>query len=127
MVFAKKMSKEDQLESKTEVEIYLAEAREKLLDKFDNLKWWKVSSSKYPILALIARDVFGVPMPTVASESTFSTGGHILDPYRSSLSPRMVDVVICAQNCIEIHYCLVIWSHQMRQKQLINVLTFIYQ
>ncbi|KAF7826406.1 zinc finger BED domain-containing protein RICESLEEPER 2-like [Senna tora] len=87
----------DQLESKTEIKIYLAKAREKMSDKFDILNWWKVSSSKYPILALIASDVLAVPMSIVASESTFSTGGHVLDPYRSSLSPRMVEALICAQ------------------------------
>ncbi|KAF7807466.1 zinc finger BED domain-containing protein RICESLEEPER 2-like [Senna tora] len=97
-VFVEEMSREDQLESKTEVEIYLAEAREKVSDKFDILNWWKVSSSKYPILALIARDVLVIPMSIVASESAFSTGGCVLDPYRSSLSPRMVDALICAQN-----------------------------
>ncbi|KAF7826425.1 zinc finger BED domain-containing protein RICESLEEPER 2-like [Senna tora] len=98
MVFAEEMSKEDRLESKTEVEIYLAEAREKMSDKFDILNWWKVNSSKYLILALITSDVLVVPMSTVASESTFSTRGHVLDPYRSSLSPRMVEALICAQN-----------------------------
>ncbi|KAF7820633.1 zinc finger BED domain-containing protein RICESLEEPER 2-like [Senna tora] len=74
-VFVEEMSKEDQLESKTEVEIYLAEAREKVSDKFDILNWWKVNSSKYPILALITRDVLAIPMSTVAFESAFSTGG----------------------------------------------------
>ncbi|KAF7822109.1 zinc finger BED domain-containing protein RICESLEEPER 2-like [Senna tora] len=97
-VFVEEMSMEDQLESKTEVEIYLAEAREKVSVKFDILNWWKVSSSKYPIIALIARDVLAIPMSTVAFESAFSTGGRVLDPYRSSLSPKLVEALICAQN-----------------------------
>ncbi|GFZ21728.1 hypothetical protein Acr_29g0008900 [Actinidia rufa] len=65
---------------------------------FDILAWWKANSSKYLALSQLARDVLAMPISTVASESTFSTGGRILDPFRSSLSPMMVEVLICAQN-----------------------------
>ncbi|CAN0876612.1 Putative AC transposase [Linum grandiflorum] len=62
--------------------------------------WWKVNSSKYPILAMMARDVLAIPVSTVASESAFSTGGRVLDVFRSSLSPLVVESLICAQNWI---------------------------
>ncbi|KAG5566734.1 hypothetical protein RHGRI_002319 [Rhododendron griersonianum] len=39
-----------------------------------------------------------MPVSTVASESAFSTGGRVLDPFRSSLSPSMVDTLVCTQN-----------------------------
>ncbi|KAL7208295.1 hypothetical protein ACSBR1_030115 [Camellia fascicularis] len=39
-----------------------------------------------------------MPISTVASESAFSTGGRILDPFRSSLSPSMVEALKCTQN-----------------------------
>ena len=35
---------------------------------------------------------------TIASESAFRTGGHVLDPFSSSLSPLTVETLICCQN-----------------------------
>ncbi|XP_054777725.1 zinc finger BED domain-containing protein RICESLEEPER 1-like [Prosopis cineraria] len=51
-------------------------------DDFDILTWWKLI----------------LPISTVASESVFSTGGRVVDDYRSSLSPKMIEALICAQN-----------------------------
>ncbi|GFZ20755.1 hypothetical protein Acr_28g0014600 [Actinidia rufa] len=65
---------------------------------FDILVWWKNNSNKYPILSQIARDVLAISVSTVASKSAFSTGGRILDPFRSSLLPSMVETLICTQN-----------------------------
>ena len=50
------------------------------------------------MLSKMAKDVLVVPVLIVASESTFSTGGCIVDPFRSSLSPLMVQNLVCAQN-----------------------------
>ena len=39
-----------------------------------------------------------MPISTVAFELAFSTKGHIIDPFRSSLAPKMVEVLVCTQN-----------------------------
>ena len=62
--------------------------------------WWKTNTGKYPILARIARDIFAIPILTVASKSVFSMGGRVLDSFRSSLTPVMVEALICTQNWI---------------------------
>ena len=53
------------------------------------------------MLSKLARDVLVVPVSTIASESAFGTGGHILDPFRSSLSPLMVQNLVCAQDWLQ--------------------------
>ena len=83
-----------------DVDRYLSDAIEGEEDaKFDILNWWRVNgASKYPILALIARDILAIPVSTIASESCFSTSGRIIDSFRTSLSPKMVEALICTQN-----------------------------
>uniref|UniRef100_A0A803LSM8 HAT C-terminal dimerisation domain-containing protein n=1 Tax=Chenopodium quinoa TaxID=63459 RepID=A0A803LSM8_CHEQI len=60
--------------------------------------WWKNRGERYPIVALMAKDVLAIPVSTVASESAFSMGGRVLDPFCSSLSSNMVEALICAQD-----------------------------
>jgi hypothetical protein len=82
---------------KTELDKYLGEEREPDT-QFDILQWWKVQQCRYPVLAKMARDVLAIPVSTVASESAFSTGGRVLDCFRTSLTPRMVEALVCAQD-----------------------------
>ncbi|KAH9658754.1 BED-type domain-containing protein [Citrus sinensis] len=86
----------------SEVERYLSDRVEDLSNlKLNVLLWWKVNRSKYPILEKIARDVLVVPVSTVASESAFSTGHRVIDEYRSSLTPCMVEALICTENWLQ--------------------------
>ncbi|RYR65830.1 hypothetical protein Ahy_A03g011751 [Arachis hypogaea] len=85
------------VDSKSDVERYLAEDTVED-ENFNILTWWKVNASKYRILSLIARDILGIPVSTVASKSCFSTGGRVLDVFRSSLSPLMAEALICTQS-----------------------------
>ena len=46
----------------------------------------------------MARDILAIPITTVASESAFSTSGRILDDFRTSLTPFMVQALVCTQD-----------------------------
>ncbi|CAN1294788.1 Putative AC9 transposase [Linum perenne] len=46
----------------------------------------------------MARDVLAVPVSSVASESAFITGGRVLSNFRSSLTPAIVEALICAED-----------------------------
>ena len=59
-----------------------------------------MNTQRFSILSKMARDILAVPVSTVASEAAFSTGGRVLDAFRSSLSPKIVQAIICAQDWI---------------------------
>ncbi|XP_073026642.1 uncharacterized protein [Primulina eburnea] len=86
--------------AKSELDKYLGEEVEPGNENFDILLWWKVNKPRFPFLAEMARDVLAIPISTVASESAFSTGGCVLDPFRSSLTPKLVQALVCAQDWI---------------------------
>ncbi|XP_075503957.1 zinc finger BED domain-containing protein RICESLEEPER 2-like [Primulina tabacum] len=86
------------MDAKIELDRYLDEDVDVANEHFDILLWWKINSSKFPTLAEMARDVLAIPISTVASENAFSTGGRVLDSFRSSLTPRLVQALICLQD-----------------------------
>ncbi|KAG6514795.1 hypothetical protein ZIOFF_025168 [Zingiber officinale] len=86
----------------SELDKYLNEIVEEYCDTFDILGWWKQNCHRFPILSQIARDVLAIPISTVASESAFSTSGRVLDCFRSSLTPKVVESLICTQDWLRL-------------------------
>lgn len=87
--------------SKSELRNYMDDANEAMVATFNLLEWWKVNALRYPVLANMARRFLTIPASSVSSESTFSTGGRILDDYRSSLKPYMVEALVCGGSYIK--------------------------
>ncbi|KAL2942307.1 putative AC9 transposase, partial [Bienertia sinuspersici] len=61
-------------------------------ENFHIIQWWKNHSSKFLILARIAKDILAIPASTIASESTFSAGRRVLDGKRSRLSSESIEM-----------------------------------
>ena len=87
---------------RNELEKYLAENCDGKKDvNFEILEWWRDNCNRFQVLSKVVKDVLAVPVSTVASESAFSTGGRIVDPFRSSLSLLMVQNLVCSQNWLQ--------------------------
>ncbi|KAM0873836.1 hypothetical protein ACQ4PT_037807 [Festuca glaucescens] len=87
--------------SKSELEQYLDESLTPRTQEFDILDWWKLNTLRFPTLSKMARDVLAIPVSTVtAGSSIFSagTGSRMLDEYRSSLRPEIVEALVCAKD-----------------------------
>ena len=84
---------------KSELDEYLEAPPEKMdVESFEILKWWSEKCTTYKVLASMAKDILAIPVSTVASESAFSTSGRVVDEFRSSLGPKTVEALICAQD-----------------------------
>ncbi|KAL5770068.1 hypothetical protein ACOSP7_014222 [Xanthoceras sorbifolium] len=99
--FMETVEMQDTIEGKNEVERFLLEPVELKRSSFNVLTWWSVSRKHYPILAFIANDVFAMLISTVALESAFSNRECVLDLFRSSINPKMVECLICAENWLQ--------------------------
>ena len=89
---------------KTQFELYLEEPKMDRNIELDILAYWKLNECRYPIVAAMARDILAVPVSTVASESSFSTGGRVLDAYRSRLIPSTVEALVCTRDWLYGNY-----------------------
>ncbi|KAG0448399.1 hypothetical protein HPP92_027851 [Vanilla planifolia] len=90
--------------TKSELEQYLEESLVPRILEFDILNWWKLNNIKYPTLSKMARDVLAIPMSMVnAGSSLFctGTGSRVLDEYRSSLRPDIVEALFCAKDWLQ--------------------------
>ncbi|KAK3218546.1 hypothetical protein Dsin_012516 [Dipteronia sinensis] len=58
----------------------------------------------FPILAMIAKQILSTPVSTVAVEQQFNAGGNILDPKRSLMSPKSLQIQVCVENWTKAQY-----------------------
>nr|CAD1834595.1 unnamed protein product [Ananas comosus var. bracteatus] len=56
---------------------------------------------RFPVLSQIARDVLAVPINAVPHEYACSTEGFVLGRFRSSLTPKLLQAVICTENWLQ--------------------------
>ncbi|XP_057183139.1 E3 SUMO-protein ligase ZBED1-like [Triplophysa rosa] len=63
------------------------------------IAWWKINSTTYPRLSLLAKRYLCIPATSSPSERAFSTGGNIVSCNRAALKPDAVDrLVFLAKN-----------------------------
>ncbi|WAQ95606.1 ZBED1-like protein [Mya arenaria] len=73
------------------------ELKDYLLEKcvdVSPLTWWKDNESKYPRVAVVAKQILCIPATSVPSERVFSTAGILVSKLRNRLSPSLVDNII---------------------------------
>ncbi|VAI02159.1 unnamed protein product [Triticum turgidum subsp. durum] len=91
--------------SKSELEQYLEEALTPRIQDFEIVDWWKLNTLKFPTLAKMARDILAIPMSMVSSGCSIfaaaTTGSRMLDDYRSSLRPEIVEALFCSKDWLQ--------------------------
>jgi hypothetical protein len=63
----------------------------------DIISFWKRNEFHYPEVATMARDILSIHISTIASDSTFSVGGRVIDQYKTLLKPDIVEAIVCTR------------------------------
>ncbi|XP_068650889.1 uncharacterized protein [Aristolochia californica] len=71
------------------------------LDEWEKVEM-KVNNMKFMVLSKMTTDILIIPISIVASKSTFSAGGRVIDPYYSSLKPNIVQTLICHSDWVRV-------------------------
>ncbi|KAL5775817.1 hypothetical protein ACOSP7_013374 [Xanthoceras sorbifolium] len=88
-----------------EVDLYVNTSFEFLdSEDFNILHWWREHKTNFPILALIAKQIFGTPVSTVAVEQEFSAGSNVLDEKRALLSADSIQIQVCVDDWTKASY-----------------------
>ncbi|RZC84197.1 hypothetical protein C5167_046986 [Papaver somniferum] len=87
-----------------DLEKYLQATTVDNVDDFDILGWWRLNGINFPVVQIMARDLLTPPASTVASESTFSACGRVLDEKRSRLKSEMLESLICVKDWDDAKY-----------------------
>ena len=92
------------VKERDDLELYYDEPCYPHEKNFDALVWWKGNEGKFKVLSKMARDILSIPITTVASESTFSAGGRVIDKKRASMKRETVEVLLCGGDWVKEAY-----------------------
>src|SRR3954463_12164462 len=88
---------EDDNASLSELDIYLTEKAAIDEDGFTVLSWWAQNAHRFLVVSRMERDLLAIPITSVPSECAFNNSSRVIDPFRSRLSTRVVQALICIQ------------------------------
>jgi hAT family C-terminal dimerisation region len=71
-------------------------------DEIDILNYLKRNAIVYQTLAMMARDIFVVPVLTVSSESGFSSANRILTDQCNKLGANLFEKLVCFKDWIDV-------------------------
>lgn len=86
----------------SEIDDYLETSFE-FLEKgeFNIQEWWRIHEKRFPVLAVIAKEILGMPVSGVVVEQECSTRENVLDERRSVMVPTMAEVQVCVGDWIK--------------------------
>ncbi|KAK7270655.1 hypothetical protein RJT34_25966 [Clitoria ternatea] len=83
---------------KSELDEYLEEPLEPIVQEFNILSWWRMNGYRYPTLSRLASDILSMPTSTLPPDSVFDTEIRRMDSYRSSLDSLTLEALICTKD-----------------------------
>lgn len=89
-------------EGKSALDMYLEDPKldMKSYPNLNVLHYWRENRHRFGALTYMAMDILSIPITTVASESSFSIGSHIINKYRTRLLPTNVQALLCTRSWI---------------------------
>ena len=66
--------------------------------QIDVLDYWKKNQFRYLVLSLMANDILSIPITTVASESTFSMSGRVINKWRNCPITHNAEILFTTRN-----------------------------
>jgi hypothetical protein len=67
----------------------------------DVLEWWKVNSTRYPRLSVMARDFLAVQPTSVAPEDLFCSKGDEIDKQRFCMPHDSAQAILCIRSWMQ--------------------------